>query len=64
MYRIPILEVESTVVLFDPEEKRMIRELNERLDCGENDVIRDAVREYYKQTCRKNVGTCNLQSIL
>lgn len=51
MYRIPILEVGSTVVLFDPEEKRMIRELNERLDCGENDVIRDAVREYYKQKC-------------
>lgn len=48
MYRIPILEVESTVVVFDPEEKRMIRELNERLDCGENDVVRDAVRYYYK----------------
>lgn len=49
MYRIPILEVESTVVVFDPEEKRMIRELNERLDCGENDVARDAVRSYYKK---------------
>ena len=49
MYRISILEVESTVVLFDPEEKRMIRELNERLDCGENDVVRDAVRAYYKK---------------
>jgi hypothetical protein len=48
MYRIPELEVESTVVILDREEKQMIRELGARLNKSQNDVVRGAVRAYYE----------------
>jgi hypothetical protein len=42
------LEVESTVVILDREEKQMIRELGARLNKSQNDVVREAVRAYYE----------------
>lgn len=48
LYRIPELEVESTVVIFDSEEKQMVLELAARLYISQNDVICNAVRKYYE----------------
>jgi hypothetical protein len=54
MYRLATLEEEPVIVVFSPEEKRMIKDLMEWYELSFNDVIRTAVRIEHGQMAKYN----------